>query len=120
MTVKLVSYDWAGMIHELVTAGVSEYAIGQAMSSCLTKRMIEFYRRGAQPLYWRGQMLLAFWCATTGKRAEQAPTCEVVRGHRVDRRQVLGPRVQALPQWPTNPPLTVAPLRKKAKARETV
>ena len=96
------SYDWARMIDQLVSLGMSECQIGRAMQSALTRRMMEFYRKGAQPLYWRGALLVSLWCDKTGQPEGAAPVCEVTRGHRSTSRrmQVPGPRLQSLPNWP--------------------
>lgn len=109
------AFDWAAMIEQLLTLGMSERGIGRVMQSELTRRMIEAYRRGAQPLHWRGELLVRLWCTETKKDRAAAPRCDVVRGHRVDRRHIItGPQIQSLPQWPVAAPVPAAPaLRKK-------
>lgn len=110
------SYDWAALIDQLMAAGVSTRLIGAAMECMLTDRMIHHYRRGVQPLHWRGELLLTFWAQRMGLDREAAPTCSVVRGHRVENRTDTGPRVQSLPAWPVVVPVSCAPgvtLRKK-------
>jgi len=110
---KATSYDWAAMIEQLLGLGLSERGIGRVMQSELTRRMIEAYRRGAQPLHWRGELLMRLWCDETKQERTAAPVCQVVRGHRVDRREVTGPQVQSLPQWPPAVPVAVKPVKRK-------
>lgn len=118
MTAKAKSYDWAAMIEQLLTLGLSERAIGRTMQSELTRRMIEAYRRGAQPLHWRGELLMRLWCTETKQERAKAPLCEVVRGHRVANRSVTGPQIQALPQWPPCVPVPAKGRKGKAKVLE--
>lgn len=108
-----VSYDWALIVAQLLAAGETLRSIGGAMHLQLTDRMVEHYRRGVQPLHWRGELLLGLWCDRLRKLRDDAPTCEVTRGHRARRDLVPGPRVQSLPAWPPAAPSAVAPLRKK-------
>ena len=109
MRIKSTSYDWAAMIQQLIDAGRSHSDISGGM---LTDKMIFHYRRGVQPLHWRGEMILNSWCAQFQKDRAQAPMRDVERGHRVDRREVGGPQVQYLPQWPVAAPVAVK-IRKK-------
>lgn len=109
MKPKLMSYDWAAMLEQLFQAGLSMQEVnGGAMSD----RMVHHYRKGAQPMHWRGERILDFWCSTFRKTREHAPVREVVRGHRVDRRHIPGPRLQELPNWPAAP-VSVAPIKRK-------
>lgn len=107
-----VSFDWATIIDQLVTAGLSREDINGGM---LTDKMLAHYRKGVQPLHWRGERIILLWCKTTGLPRDQAPTKEVIRGHRVDRRLIPGPRLQALPQWPpvVQVPQPAVKMRKK-------
>lgn len=114
---QATSYDWAAMIEQLLALGMSERGIGRVMQSELTRRMIEAYRRGAQPLHWRGELLVRLWCSETKQERAAAPLCQVVRGHRVDRREINGPQVQSLPQWPVAVPVAVKPAKKKTRAK---
>jgi hypothetical protein len=94
------TYDWAAMLDELYTAGITASQIAASTNIVQTHRAIEHYRRGAQPLYWRGKALLEFWCLHMRKTANDAPLQEIRRGIRVVREMVVAPRVQALPDWP--------------------
>lgn len=107
MRQETTSYDWAAMIDQLVCLGLSERGIGRAMQSELTRRMIEAYRRGAQPLHWRGELLVRFWCEHTKRERTDAPRCQVVRGHRVEHNQMQRPQVVSLPNWPPAVPVAV-------------
>lgn len=112
-----VSFDWATIVEELLAAGIKPSSINGGQ---ITHRIIHHYRRGVQPLHWRGEMMLAAWCEHFKKAKNEAPTCPVVRGHRVDRRLDPGPRVQSLPQWPSAPAESVKPIKRRKKAAEVV
>ncbi len=105
-----MSFNWAEIVEQLLDAGVKASSINGGQ---ITHRVIHHYRRGVQPLHWRGEMMIAAWCAHFGKAKDEAPQCPVVRGHRVDRRLDPGPRIDSLPQWPVAVPMSVKPLRKK-------
>ena len=69
-------------------------------------------------------MMLTVWAKHFSKTRDEAPMCPLVRGHRVDRRLVPGPKLQALPQWPVAVPPAkefYGPERKKPgrKVKET-
>jgi hypothetical protein len=99
------TYDWAAMLDELYEAGLSSAKIASETGVVQTHRAIAHYRRGVQPLYWRGKALLDLWCSELRKTPDDAPTQEIRRGQRVVRELVVAPRVQALPQdWPPAPP----------------
>lgn len=108
------SFDWAAMIEELILDGMTRSEINGGM---LTDKMLSHYRRGVQPLHWRGERIITIWCARLGRERGQAPTRDVDRGTRVDRRPDAGPQVQSLPRWPVA--AQSVPMRKKAK-REKV
>ena len=110
-----MAYDWAAMLMQLLDHGMRPAEI---YAGALTDKMLYAYRRGAQPLHWRGERILEFWCRTFGKARGDAPVCEVVRGHRVERRLVPGPRVQSLPQWPPAAPPSVPGRGKRKKAAQ--
>lgn len=93
--------DWGAMIDDMLCRGLSLRDVGKSMGCEITTRMLHHYRVGVQPLHWRGEGLIALWCKTTGQQRGEAPTMELVRGHRVDRNRVeAGPRVESLPDWP--------------------
>jgi len=110
--------DWASMILDLRKKQMTFAEIGKAMDSVLTERMLKHYAAGAQPAHWRGELLIKLWCVTIGKKREDLPTCDIVRGHRAVRKEPeQGPRLQNLPQWPLVPKVKAKPSRKpKAKA----
>lgn len=105
------SYNWAEIVEQLLGRGVKPSAINGA--EFITHRVIAHYRRGVQPLHWRGEQMLLAWCNEFKMTRDQAPTCPVVRGHRVDRRLTPGPRCQSLPQWPVAAPASVKPIKRR-------
>lgn len=115
-----LSFDWAGMIRAMLQHGVPRQDIA---GGALNERMLHHYQRGAQPMHWRGELILAQWCKAFGKPRSDAPTMTLTtHRHRVDRRlqPEEGPRVQSLPQWPPAPQPAVKPRKKpgpKPKAR---
>lgn len=111
---RAISYNWSAMIDELLMLSTPA-AICDAMQMQCSNGVLRHYRLGVQPLYWRGELLLTFYEATTGKNRSQAPTCEVRRGHRVDRRLTPGPKLQSLPNWPA-PQASVKPIKRKRVA----
>lgn len=117
MRQTITTYDWAEMIVQLRACGQTDDQIAKAMETPMTRRMVTAYRNGAQPLYYRGSLLLAAWCRITGKPEAEAPRAEVIRGHRVDRRLIVGPQVKSLPQWPPAAPVTIA-VKKRRRPRK--
>lgn len=112
-----MSYDWSKLIEQLIESGHTTRTLSKALDMELSERALAHYRRGyehgKQPLYWRGERLLLCWCETFGKKREEAPTCEVRRGHRADRRLIVGPQVKSLPQWPPVASESVQPIKRK-------
>lgn len=95
--------DWGRLLDDLLKAGLSQANIGTAMGVDLTDRMLRHYRAGVQPAFHRGDAVVVLWCATQGKKREDVPMLEVVKGHRVDsnREAANGPTMRSpLPQWP--------------------
>lgn len=90
----IMAPDWAAIINELLRNGVTIKDIGNAIHMQITHRMLLAYRQGTQPAYWRGELLVAFWAKSTGRKVEDVPKVEVIRGHRVNRNQpVDSPRI---------------------------
>lgn len=112
MTIKTT--DWAAVINQLLLRNVTPSQIGKAMSMMLTHRMINYYASGVQPTHFRGEALIAMWCDKTGKSRDNLPTCDLVRGHRVERNREpdASPRLQELPQWPVAAPVAVKPVKR--------
>jgi hypothetical protein len=103
--------DWHQVLDQLMHAGLSRRDISQRIGCDLTLRMIAHYKNGAQPLHYRGEALIAFWCETLQRTRDQLPVAAVVRGHRVNfnRDPNNAPQMRApLPQWP--------PIHQMAKA----
>lgn len=93
--------DWAAMIEQMVDKGLTHADIGKAMGSVLTLRMIRHYRLGVQPLHYRGEAMIQLWCETMAAQRGALPMMELVRGHRVAKREAeSGPQVTRLPNWP--------------------
>ena len=112
MTIKTT--DWAAVIDQLLRRNVTMRQIGEAMQMMLTTRMIRHYSIGVQPAHFRGEALIAMWCDKTGKSRDNLPTCDLVRGHRVERNREpdASPRLQELPQWPAAAPVAVKPVKR--------
>lgn len=92
--------DWPKMLDQLSEVMPTKH-IARAMGlTVLTESMLRSYRSGVQPMYWRGEALVTFWCETFSKSREEVPIAPIVRGHRAQRRLVdTSPRVMALPNW---------------------
>lgn len=100
---SILSYDWASMIRAMLEKGVPRQDIA---GGALNERMLHHYQRGAQPMHWRGELILAQWCKAFELPRTDAPTMALTtHRHRVDRRLRPddGPKVQYLPQWPASP-----------------
>jgi hypothetical protein len=64
-----------------MTAGIPMRKIGTEMGGIeVTDRMLGHYRSGTEPLHWRGDLLIAFWCRTLDRNREDRPMREVTRG----------------------------------------
>lgn len=87
--------DWAAIINDLLRIGVTTKQMGDVMNQQLTDRMVAHYRAGTQPSYWKGELLVMFWCKHMGKAVEDVPRCEVVRGHSVLRGRLAMERRRA-------------------------
>lgn len=92
---------WGVLIEQIVAAGLTHAVIGERMGAMLTSRMLRAYADGAQPVHFRGEALIALWCATLKRAREDMPMLPVERGHRASRPKIadLSPRmanVQAL------------------------
>ena len=82
--------DWFQLITDLMQAGTPMRKIGEAMGlQQLTGQMLRHYRAGVEPLHWRGEALVVFWCKTTGQPREERPMRE--RGGRY-RAAIVGVR----------------------------
>lgn len=112
LAVTPMTYDFGRMLDELFGAGATP---AQINAGTMTDRIIHHYRRGVMPLHWRGERIIDFWCEFFGRQRIDAPLREVLRGHRVDRRMVVGPRLQSLPQWPAAVPVSVEPIKMRKK-----
>lgn len=111
----MVAPDWGQLIEQLVAAGVDDRSIGAAMSCILTSRMIRAYRLGAQPLHFRGDVLIELWCEKLGRDRADLPMAEVIRGHRCARPAARAPVASSLPtNWP---PPSVKPIKRGRKEK---
>lgn len=118
--------DWFQLITDLMQAGIPMRKIGEAMGlQQLTGPMLRHYRAGVEPLHWRGEALVVFWCKTTGQPREERPMRE--RGGRY-RAAIVGVRPshpskaaevatevvrQVAPIPPEAPAAPEAPVRRK-------
>lgn len=81
----LMAPDWGEIINDLLRVGATTKEMSAVMGMQLTERMIRHYRTGSQPAYFRGELLIGFWCKRLSRSVEDVPRCEVVRGHRAGR-----------------------------------
>ena len=73
--------DWWRVITDLQQAGIPMLSIGKAMGDVqLTNQMLVHYRAGTEPLHWRGELLLVYWCEIMGKAREDRPMRAQVKG----------------------------------------
>lgn len=109
--------DWARIIADLASAGHSSVDVSRVMQMQVTHRMIRWYGEGMQPAYWRGKLLIDFWCEALRRTIADVPLTALKRGYRAQGQFAgdLGPRAQALPQWPVAAPVAVAPVKRRKK-----
>jgi len=111
--IQELTIDWYTLLQQIMERGLSLDAIGKRLGGyMISRRAMDCYRSGVQPLHWRGEAMVRLWCDITGNPREQAPTAQVVRGHRAarnDRRLVI----VRLPQWPPAPAPAVKPAKKR-------
>lgn len=73
--------DWWRVITDLQQAGIPLLSIGKALGDVqLTNQMLVHYRAGTEPLHWRGELLLTYWCQIMHKAREDRPMRPQVRG----------------------------------------
>lgn len=101
-TLSVQAPDWGKLIDDLIGAGETLRGIAGKMGfTVMTESMVRSYRSGIQPPFWRGDPLVAYWCAVMKQKRDQVPMVPVVRGHRVQRQAVdTSPKVLNLPAWP--------------------
>ena len=114
MTATMVP-DWAQIINELATAGHSSREISCAMQTQITNRMIRWYSDGMQPAWWRGDLLIGYWCSVMRRERSDVPMTELQRGYRAHGSYDTGPRLQELPKWPVAVPVAVAPIKRRKR-----
>jgi hypothetical protein len=108
-----ITTDWSAAIEQLRYEGLTLRDIGASMGLELSARMMQAYKHGAQPAHWRGEGLIALWCAKVNRSRDQLPTMLLVRGHRAQSRtEESAPRLQSLPQWPPAPSPAVVPVKR--------
>ncbi len=109
--------DWAKMIEELSNRIPVKHIARVMGLTILSESMLRSYRNGVQPMYWRGEALVVFWCETMNRTREQLPMIPVQRGHRSARRQSdTSPKVVNLPEWPPAPQASVKPIKRRVAA----
>lgn len=109
--------DWGRIIADLAAAGHTSTAVSKVMQMQVTDRMVRWYGEGMQPAYWRGKLLIDFWCETLRRPMDAIPLTELRRGHRAQGQYARdsGPRAQALPQWPPAAPVAVKPIKRRKR-----
>lgn len=109
--------DWAKMIDELSNR-IPVKQIARVMGlTILSESMLRSYRNGVQPMYWRGEALVVFWCKTLDRTREDLPLIPVQRGHRSARRTAdTSPKAVNLPNWPPTPQPSVKPIKRRVAA----
>jgi hypothetical protein len=75
--------DWPGMIADLEAKGHTSVTICAAMGFGTNDSIIRHYKRGCQPMYHRGEPLVAFWCQEMGKQLADVPRVHVRKPYRV-------------------------------------
>lgn len=107
------------MIDQLVEAGQTLREIGESMGiqGGVTDAMLRHYKNGTQPLYWRGDALVKYWCAAMGRTTEELPTRMVPWHFRVPRRPGAD-MVVKLPQWPVAAPVSVKPIKRLGRPKK--
>ena len=77
--------DWFMLITELMRTGIPMRKIGENMGMVqLTEAMLRHYRAGTEPAHWRGELLVTFWCKTTGKERELRPMRDRIGRYRAN------------------------------------
>lgn len=107
--------DWARIIADLSDAGHGSREVSKVMQTQITDRMIRWYGEGMQPAYWRGKLLIDFWCETLRRNMADVPLTQLKRGYRAQGQYArdTGPRLQALPQWPVAAPVSAKPIKRR-------
>jgi hypothetical protein len=73
--------DWWRVITDLQQAGIPMLSIGKVMGDVqLTNQMLVHYRAGTEPLHWRGELLLTYWCTMMKKAREDRPMRPQIKG----------------------------------------
>lgn len=70
---RIVDHDWSEIIFDLKRMGMSHSDICSSMGRRVTESMIRQYMAGAQPMHWRGELLIELWRKKTGRPREDAP-----------------------------------------------
>ena len=84
--------DWWRVITDLQQAGIPMLSIGKVMGDVqLTNQMLVHYRAGTEPLHWRGELLLTYWCTMMKKAREDRPMRPQIKG----RYRAIGTGVRA-------------------------
>lgn len=71
------------MISDLEGKGHNSSTICQAMGFGTSESIIRHYKRGVQPMYHRGEPLIAFWCQEMVKQLSEVPRIPVRKPYRV-------------------------------------
>lgn len=83
MKLKHEAPDWPSMIADLEAMGHTCAVICAAMGFGTNDSIIRHYKRGSQPMYHRGEPLIAFWCQEMGKQIADVPRSPVRKPYRV-------------------------------------
>lgn len=71
------------MISDLEGKGHNSSTICKAMGFGTSESIIRHYKRGVQPMYHRGEPLIAFWCQEMVKQLSEVPRIPVRKPYRV-------------------------------------
>jgi len=73
--------DWFCLIWDLVQRGVNLRAI--AARTDIAEATLRGYLQGSHPPHWRGEVLIALWCATCRRSRAELPMTAVYIAPRV-------------------------------------
>lgn len=103
---RFTAPDWPAMIATL-EATFTLAQISSALGFASSYRVIQHYKRGSQPLYYRGERLIALWCATLDKTRADVPEVPVRKPYRVPQGIRKAEPTIVVPVFPVQPPTII-------------